>query len=74
MGRDSFGSFFYFVSYEYLKYKLTPKDSSGPGVFGTLFAGGMAGKINLIKNMYIIIIIIRNYELGCCSSYRYIKN
>jgi len=40
--------FFYFVSYEYLKYKLTPKDSSGPGVFGTLFAGGMAGIMNWV--------------------------
>lgn len=46
MLRDSLGSLFYFSSYEYLKYNLTPEGKSGPGVFGTLFAGGMAGIFN----------------------------
>jgi len=48
MLRDSAGSFFYFGAYEYLKYHLTPEGKSGPGVLGTLFAGGMAGIANWI--------------------------
>jgi len=46
MLRDSFGSLFYFAGYEYIKRKLTPEGKSGPGVLGTLFAGGMAGVLN----------------------------
>jgi len=46
MLRDSAGSFFYFTGYEYLKAKLTPEGKAGPGVLGTLFAGGMAGVLN----------------------------
>jgi solute carrier family 25 carnitine/acylcarnitine transporter 20/29 len=48
MLRDSLGSFFYFGSYEYIKYQLTPEGKSGPNVLGTLFAGGMAGIFNWI--------------------------
>ena len=46
MLRDSLGSFFYFSSYEYIKWQLTPTGSNGPNVLGTLFAGGMAGIFN----------------------------
>jgi len=48
MLRDSIASAFYFSSYEWLKRRLTPEGKTGPGVGGTLFAGGMAGICNWI--------------------------
>eukprot|EP01134_Creolimax_fragrantissima_P006862 CFRG6862T1 len=44
--RDSIASAFYFSSYEVLKQKLTPEGETGPGVGGTLLAGGSAGMFN----------------------------
>ncbi|KNC76436.1 hypothetical protein SARC_11064 [Sphaeroforma arctica JP610] len=45
-GRDSIASAFYFSSYEVLKQALTPAGESGPGIGGTLLAGGSAGIFN----------------------------
>jgi len=44
--RDSVASVAYFATYEWLKRKLTPEGQSRPSVWGTLFAGGMAGIMN----------------------------
>jgi len=44
--RDSVASVAYFATYEWLKRKLTPEGEKRPGVWGTLFAGGMAGIMN----------------------------
>lgn len=46
MLRDCTASFFYFSTYEFLRFHLNPKDGSSPGVLTTLFAGGMAGIMN----------------------------
>lgn len=46
MGRDCAASFFYFSTYELLKYHLNPRDGTPPGVLPTLFAGGCAGIMN----------------------------
>jgi len=44
--RDSVASVAYFATYEWLKRKLTPEGQQRPSVWGTLFAGGMAGIMN----------------------------
>jgi solute carrier family 25 carnitine/acylcarnitine transporter 20/29 len=46
MGRDCTASFFYFSTYEFLKFHLNPRDGSSPSVLATLFAGGFAGIMN----------------------------
>merc|ERR1711974_283504 len=46
MLRESVASFFYFSTYEWLKFKLRREGERTPGVLGTLFAGGMAGIFN----------------------------
>ena len=46
MGRDCTASFFYFSTYELLKFHLNPRDGTPPAVLTTLFAGGMAGIMN----------------------------
>jgi len=48
MARDSFGSLFYFTTYEWMKYALTPEGRSGPGALGVLLAGGCAGVMNWV--------------------------
>jgi len=44
--RDSLASVAYFTVYEVLKRKFTPEGETGPGVIGTLCAGGFAGMAN----------------------------
>jgi solute carrier family 25 carnitine/acylcarnitine transporter 20/29 len=46
MLRDSVASFFYFSTYAILKHAMTPEGHTQPTVWGTLFAGGMAGIFN----------------------------
>jgi len=46
MARDCTASFFYFSTYEFLKYNFNPRDGSPPSVVATLFAGGFAGIMN----------------------------
>ena len=46
MLRDCTASFFYFSTYEFLKFHRNPKDGSPPGVVSTIFAGGFAGIMN----------------------------
>eukprot|EP00127_Corallochytrium_limacisporum_P002346 Clim_evm2s110 gene=Clim_evmTU2s110 len=44
--RDSLASFFYFSTYEFLKFKMTPEGATGPGPIATFLAGGFAGMAN----------------------------
>jgi len=46
LARDGVASFFYFSTYEFLKYQFTQTGESSPSVAGTLTAGGLAGILN----------------------------
>ncbi len=69
MARDCAASFFYFSTYELLKYHLNPKDGTPPGVLPTLFAGGCAGIMNwagkFIRSSHDVCLLCECESRGC---------